>query len=264
MGQHGSIRLRCAKMIFASSPIHGIHGDKSPIFSDVLVWQVWFSKDPSPHRQSPAGAGARAGAAGAAWKWLIERKRETDLYLVVSCHILSYLCILEATFTFKWGTYLIRFDNDQCEKNMFWRMCPIWPIFKWHWTRTSLDSTWTIHISMYSWCLWFCIFVGFWGGKWNVYILLLLLAEQPHELCHIRNRTQQPNVYLSAGKRNIYCPVRWDPMRSHDIQCCFQARNPCCWVANDLPAAGVSIRISIIIFRGTESCLLQSKRTSPK
>ena len=94
LGQHGSIRLRCAKMIFASSPIHGIHGDKSPIFSDVLVWQVWFSKDPSPHRQSPAGAGARAGAAGAAWKWLIERKRETDLYILyISYRILSYLII---------------------------------------------------------------------------------------------------------------------------------------------------------------------------
>ena len=197
-----------------------------------------------------------------------EKKRDRPLHTL---HILSYLvisyhiCVYSKRRLLLSGQHIwLLLTTTSVRQNMFWRMCPIWPIFKWHWTRTSLDSTWTIHISMYSWCLWFCIFVGFWGGKWNVYILLLLLAEQPHELCHIRNRTQQPNVYLSAGKRNIYCPVRWDPMRSHDIQCCFQARNPCCWVANDLPAAGVSIRISIIIFRGTESCLLQSKRTSPK
>ena len=46
--------------------------------------------------QSPAGAGARTGAAGAAWKRLvIEKKRDRPLhilsYLIISCHIFSYL-----------------------------------------------------------------------------------------------------------------------------------------------------------------------------
>ena len=47
--------------------------------------------DQSPNRQSPAGAGARAGAAGTAWKRVIERQRETNLY--ISYRILSYLIV---------------------------------------------------------------------------------------------------------------------------------------------------------------------------
>ena len=74
LGQHGSTR-HCATVISPSS----------------LTFSR--SQDQSPNRQSPAGAGARAGAAGNAWKRVIviERQRETDLY--ISYRILSYLIV---------------------------------------------------------------------------------------------------------------------------------------------------------------------------
>ena len=86
-----------------------------------------------------------------------DKERQTSTYLIVSCHIFIPLHT-QTGVKFEMGNITDLFWEQRprlgcagalffkCEKKIFWCTCPI---FKWHWTRTSVDSTWPMYISMH-------------------------------------------------------------------------------------------------------------------